>query len=207
MAPSISIARRTRRNCAYFRDKMVAQTLSSLNPFKLLHYDVNTGNLKTFWCPAYCDTPIDICNWENYRQLHDFRYPCCLCPSEAPGDSMKYTECHILRTKQSSREDLGQWTAVCSERACGYNVRLEDCFMAAGFQCKNYPLRTPPLSANSLLQLALMMSSEQTAIDELLRLDSSNGFTRHFCPFIVVDLTAQSDSEEEKVTTPSMELD
>lgn len=106
-------------------------------------------------------------------------------------------------------------------------MRLEDCFQAAGFQCKNYPLRTPPLTPNSLLQLALMKSSAQTAIDELLRLESSyrpglsiqrlfqilticrcgiimtrHAFTRHFCRYIVVDLTTQSDSEDDIGTVP-----
>lgn len=138
MPPRVSNASRTWRNCAYFRDKMIAQRLS-LNPFKLLHYDINTGELKTFWwyvqpannlletfplthlnSPAYCNTSIDICSWEDYQQLHDFRYPCCLCPAEAPEDSIKYTECHILRASKSSRQDTGKWIAVCAERACGY---------------------------------------------------------------------------------------
>lgn len=112
-------------------------------------------------------------------------------------------------------------------------VCLEDCYQAPGFQCKNYPLRTLP-SATSLLQLALMRSSDRLAIDELLRLDSSyrpgitvkqffqlftickcglimtrNAFTRHLCRYIIVDLTTQSDSEEESATAASimMELD
>ncbi|KZP19821.1 hypothetical protein FIBSPDRAFT_955088 [Athelia psychrophila] len=220
MPPALSLPSGTRRNWAYFRGKMTAQTLS-LNPFKILHYDMRTGDLKIFWCPAYCGTSIDICNWDKYRKMHDFRYPCCFCPAEAPEDSMQYTECKVLLASKgsSSRRDTGKWIALCAERRCGYYVCLEDCYQAAGFQSKAYPLRMSP-TTNSLLHIPLMRSADQPALDALLRLDSAfrpgltikqlfyllticrcgvimtrNTFTRHYCKFIIVDLTVESDSE------------
>lgn len=152
---------------------------------------------------------------------------------------MQYTECKVLLASKgsSSRRDTGKWIALCAERRCGYYgvyyiftdrwsqanqcapVCLEDCYQAAGFQSKAYPLRMSP-TTNSLLHIPLMRSADQPALDALLRLDSAfrpgltikqlfyllticrcgvimtrNTFTRHYCKFIIVDLTVESDSE------------
>lgn len=78
---------------------------------------------------------------------------------------------------------------------------------------------------NTLLHIPLMRSADQPATATLLRLDAAfrpgltvkqllqllticqcgvimtrNAFTHHYCKFVVVDLTGQSDSEEGDVS-------
>ncbi|KAG1851798.1 hypothetical protein C8R48DRAFT_676384 [Suillus tomentosus] len=80
----------------------------------VLHYHGQTGELATFqWPTTRFGHKIHPSRFAAYREVHNFRYPCCLC---AMGG--RYVESSIFQRTRGVYQ--GQYVAECATSTCGY---------------------------------------------------------------------------------------
>lgn len=102
---------------------------------QLLHYSYDVDAVVEFSWYVVDTFPADVLNsqfrptnllydrippseWYQYREVHDFRTPCCLCPIDP--DYGFYAETAIVLVPSPASDGTGQYAATCAKNICCY---------------------------------------------------------------------------------------
>ncbi|THH09488.1 hypothetical protein EW146_g8670 [Bondarzewia mesenterica] len=112
---------------------------SSLN--QVLQYNPHSDRLSEWAWPVEGNARVTLSALRDYRLLHRFLGPCCLCPLFAPEGQRAFTEAAIFMLTSGSR--TGQYVAQCAQDECGYKVFMEKLYEKSGVLVRRYPARAP----------------------------------------------------------------
>ena len=135
MSPEAIVSLRDRQEFTYYIHRLLNMQVKLL---QVIHFDVRCHDMAVFeWCvfvscyqkvlkskllsllrPAYGIRIVLPKFWADYGLLHDFKPPCCVCPSRAPQGAATYQACNVVLEQYGVCRH--KWIAQCAELRCGY---------------------------------------------------------------------------------------